>query len=85
MYEQRNFVIFNVEELPQINFDEVLETSTETTRRSVDGILTFVKWDGNPPECVENLTTKSEYYTYNEMLEILNSSDWVAPQDLEEI
>jgi hypothetical protein len=85
MYEQRNFVIFNVEELPLINFDEVLETSAETVRTSVDGTLTFVKWDGNLPNCIENLTTKSEYYTYTEMLEILNTEVWTAPQDIEGI
>jgi hypothetical protein len=85
MYEHRNFVIFNTEELPLIDFTQVLETSAETVRVSVDGTRTFVKWDGNPPDCIKNLTTKSEYYTYGEMLEILNSSDWVTPQDLEEI
>ena len=84
MYEQRNFVIFNVEELPLINFDEVLETSAETVRTSAAGTLTFVKWDGNLPECIENLTTKSEYYTYMEMLEILNSDVWSVSRDIEE-
>jgi hypothetical protein len=82
MYEQRNFVIFNVEELPQIDFTQVLETSANTVRLSVDGTKTFVKWDGrNAPPCVESLTTKSNYYTYEEMLEILSTEEWTAPME----
>jgi hypothetical protein len=42
-YTNRQFMIFNVSELNQINFTEVLETSSETVRRSVDGTKTFVK------------------------------------------
>jgi hypothetical protein len=82
MYEQRQFVIFDVTELPTIDFTQVLETSADTTRRSVDGTKTFVKWDGeNAPPCVESLTTKSEYYTYSEMLEILSTEEWSAPEE----
>ena len=76
----RTFVIFNVSEIPSINFSQVLETSENTLRLSVDGTKTFVKWDGETvPSCVEVLTTKSPYYSYEEMLEILNSSEWSVP------
>ena len=86
MYEQRQFVIFNVSELDQIDFNEVLETSAETVRKSVDETLTFVKWDGDTaPACVEGLTTKSQYYTYSEILDILATEAWTAPLDEEEI
>jgi hypothetical protein len=82
MYEQRNFVIFNVEELPLINFTQELETSAETVRKSVDETKTFVKWDGEmAPLCVENLATKSEYYTYSEMLDILSTEEWTSPME----
>jgi hypothetical protein len=45
---------------------------------SVDGTKTFVKWDGvSVPVCVESLTTKSPYYSYEEMLAILSTEEWV--------
>lgn len=73
-------MIFNVSELPTIDFTQVLETSAETVRKSLDGTLTFVKWDSEDvPECVQNLTTKSNYLTYEEILEILSSNDWTTP------
>jgi hypothetical protein len=46
-FENRKFMIFNVSELPLIDFSEILETSIDTVRKSVDGTKTFVKWDGN--------------------------------------
>ena len=77
MFETRQFMIFNVSELPSINFNEVLETSAETVRISIDGTKTFVKWDGETePECVTTLTTKEGPYTYNEILEIMSTSAW---------
>jgi hypothetical protein len=82
MYEQRNFVIFSVTELDQINFSEVLETSAETVRKSVDGTKTFVKWDGEtPPPSVQALTTLQGYYTYEEMLNILSTEEWSSPEE----
>lgn len=80
IYENREFMIFNVSELNQINFNEVLETSAETVRKSVDGTKTFVKWDGPViPQCVQDLTTKEGPYTYNEMLDILATPEWTDP------
>jgi len=77
MYEQRNFAIFSITELNQINFDEVLETSANTVRTSVNGTKTFVKWDGEtPPPSVEALETIEGYYTYTEMLDILSGEEW---------
>jgi len=82
MYENRQFAIFSTTELDQINFSEVLETSVETVRKSVDDTKTFVKWDGEtPPPSVQALTTIEGYYTYTEMLEILSTPEWTAPME----
>ena len=78
-YEIREFMIFSVTELDQIVFTEVLETSADTVRKSVDGTKTFVKWDGTMPECVANLTTKEGPYTYEEILVILATPEWTDP------
>jgi hypothetical protein len=80
-YEQRQFMIFSVTELNKIDFNEVLETSEETVRKSIDETLTFVKWDSEGiPNSVQTLTTTQGPYTYSEMLEILKTPVWY--QDL---
>jgi len=62
-YPNREFMIFNVSELPQIDFSQVLETSQDTVRKSVDETKTFVKWDGQViPTSVASLTTKEGPY-----------------------
>jgi hypothetical protein len=78
-YDNRKFMIFNVSELNQIDFNAVLETSSETVRKSVNGVKTFVKWEGTIPTCVSNLTTKEGPYTYDEILVILSSTEWTDP------
>lgn len=71
------YVIFDYSEIDLIDFNEVRETSKETLRLSVNGLLTFVKWEGDVvPVCVENIPVKSAYYTHNEMLSILDTGDW---------
>lgn len=79
MYEQRNFIIFSTSELDKINFNEVLETSSETVRKSIDETMTFVKWDGEEiPQSVQSLVTKEGPYSYGEMLVILSGSEWTT-------
>ena len=78
-YENREFMIFNVSELNNIDFTKVLETSIDTVRKSVDETKTFVKWDGETPECVSTLTTKEGPYTYEEILTILTTPEWTNP------
>ena len=78
-YEQRQFMIFNVSELELIDFSQVLETSIDTVRKSIDGTKTFVKWDGNTiPSSVNLLTTKEGPYTYTEIIDILNGPEWTS-------
>jgi hypothetical protein len=78
-YDNRRFMIFSVTELNQINFNEVLETSSDTVRKSIDQTKTFVKWDGTIPTCVNNLTTKEGPYTYDEIISILLTTEWTDP------
>jgi hypothetical protein len=63
----RNYVIFNVSELASIDFSQVLETSADTVRKSLDELQTFVKYDGEMPSSVVALTTKQGPYTHSEI------------------
>ena len=94
-YENRKYVIFNVSELNSINFDEVLETSANTVRKSLDETKTFVKFEysaytdesgslvENIPASVDSLTTKSQLYSHSEILTVLAGADWTDPNPTE--
>jgi len=82
MYEQRNFAIFSTTEIDQVDFSQVLETSADTLRKSVDETKTFVKWDSLVvPDFVSEITTIQGPYTYSEILDILSGPEWTAPME----
>jgi hypothetical protein len=82
MYDQRNFAIFSLTEIDKIDFTQVLETSADTLRKSVDESKSFVKWDGGvAPEFVSELTTLEGPYTYSEILDILSTPEWATPME----
>lgn len=77
---ERKYLIFLTSELNLINFNEVLETSVDTVRKSVDGTKTFVKWEGDTPTCISDLTETWGPYTYDEILEIMNTEEWTSQE-----
>ena len=68
------------EHLDMINWTEVMETSRNTLRWNNADSLTFVKWIGENPECINNILEVSSYqiYTLEEALEILRTDEWVS-------
>ena len=83
-YDHRTFMIFNVSELGSVNFSEVLESTINTVRKSVDQTQTFVKWDSETvPPSVDGLTTKDGPHLYEDMLTILATSGWTSTEIVE--
>ena len=79
-FEARNYVIFDTSETGSIDFSEILETSAETLRKSIDETKTFVKYEGETmPLSVSSLTTKEGPYSHDEILNILTGSEWTDP------
>lgn len=75
-YVNRKFYIFDVSQVDLIDFSQVLETSKDTLRLSMDGTKTFIKFDIVNPNFLDTLTSKEGPYTYEEMLEILFTPFW---------
>jgi len=69
----RKYVIINADEIDSVDFSQVDETSADTVRFSVDGSLTFVKFDTNTtPSFLDGKTQ----YTHSEILAILATDEW---------
>lgn len=75
-YTNRRFIIFDASEKDKVNYNEVYETSAETLRLSVDGTKTFVEYDLPMPDSLQNLESKSEPLTIEELMVILNTDEW---------
>jgi hypothetical protein len=77
-FENRKYVIIPVSEINNIDFAEVLETAPGTCRYSVDGLQTFVKYEGVQPPSVLAVSNKSQEYTQEEILAILYTPEWTS-------
>jgi len=77
----RQYVILNASEVDTVNFDDVLETSVDTLRYSVDGSETFVKYEGPKPRCLYGKDTLS----HTAMLTVLNGEAWTQELETGEI
>jgi hypothetical protein len=69
----RKYVIINADEVDSVDFSKVDETSADTVRFSLDGSLTFVKFDTDTTPSF--LDGKTEY-THSEILTILATDEW---------
>ena len=73
------YIIINMTEVGLVDFNEVLETSEETLRLSVDSLKTVLKWNGDEPSFVSTLSSYDGPYTHSEILIIMATPEWVDP------
>ena len=79
----RNYLIIQSSELDNVDFSQVLETSADTVRKSIDTTKTFIKWDGDTtPACVSSLTNTEGPYTKDQITTILNTDVWTSEEEL---
>tara|TARA_R110000824_G_scaffold73386_1_gene186918 strand:+ start:738 stop:965 length:228 start_codon:yes stop_codon:yes gene_type:complete len=71
------YVILDADEVGDIVFSEVLETSESTLRYNLAETQTVVKYEGAKPRFLYGKTT----YTHSEILAILATSAWNPPPD----
>ena len=71
------YVIINASEVSSVDFSQVIETSADTLRYSLDNSKTFVKFDGDTPSFLNGKTL----YTYSEIITVLDGSDWYEEED----
>ena len=74
----RKYVIIDASDVSSIDFDQVMETSADTLRYSLDGSQTFVKFDGTTPSFLDGKTQ----YTHSEILTILAGPEWTPENPL---
>lgn len=69
------YVILNSSELPTVDFNQVLQTSADTLRYSLDGTKFLVKFEGDTP----SFLIGEPQYDHAEILTILSGDEWTDP------
>ena len=71
--EDIKYVIINSSEVSSVDFSQVLEDSADTLRYNNNKTKTILKFKGETPSFLNGKTQ----YTNSEMLEQLETSEWV--------
>lgn len=79
MYNNRKFIIFNSSELHKVDFTQVLDTSINTLRKSLDGTKVLIKYEGTP-SFIDSITTLEGIFNYQEIIYILSGEEWSEQQ-----
>jgi len=76
----KTYLILDWTEIDLVDFNQILTTSKETARKSIDGTKVLISWMGDTPDFVVNLTSKSQEYTLDEITPIMLSDDWTSDE-----
>ena len=77
----RTYDIINTTDLELLDYGQLLTTSAETTIRNLKGVKAIVKYQGDMPSTIDELTTKT-IHTHEEILVIVNGDEWKGqPED----
>jgi hypothetical protein len=80
MFENRNYIIIQQEDVHQVDFNELLDSSIDTCIFSVDKKKLIVKWEGETiVNSIDNLQVKEGPYSQEEILNILRLEYWNEP------
>lgn len=80
---ERKYLIIPSLRVPEIRFAQVLEDGPAYLRYSLDNSKTFIKWDGENPDCVNDIMKSGEYwgpYSREEFMDIINGEEWTSSQ-----
>ena len=72
MFENRKWVIITRDEIGSIDFSQVIESSVNTLRYSLDGSKTFVKYEGSQPSFLSGKTELN----HSQILTELAGDEW---------
>tara|TARA_R110002051_G_C8664351_1_gene489480 strand:- start:695 stop:937 length:243 start_codon:yes stop_codon:yes gene_type:complete len=73
----KTYAIINASDVSNIDFDQVLETSADTLRYSLDNSLIIIKWTTPPAFIyVDELVDPVGIYTHQQILSIVRTEAW---------
>lgn len=70
------YAIIPSKALPTMDWQAMKSAAIDTVRRSTDGTLAVVEWDGDTPPCVANCPELVGIYAYEEMLPMMDTPPW---------
>lgn len=90
MINNYKYCVVNINEIDNVDYSQVLQTSAETVRKSLDGSKFILKYDGQKPATIQNLENNGKLFTYSgnlilthpQILEIISTEEWTGTQSI---
>jgi hypothetical protein len=76
MHGFEHYAIININDLDNVDFTQIGETSADTIRRSLDGFKFVLKWVQEPTFIKDGTIIPLQVLTHEECLELMNTPEW---------
>ena len=76
MHGFEHYAIININDLDNVDFTQIGETSSETIRKSLDETMFVIKWKTEPDFIKDDVVIPLQVLSYQECLELMNTSEW---------
>ena len=76
MHGFEHYAIININDLDNVDFTQIGETSAGTIRRSLDGFKFVLKWVQEPTFIKDGTIIPLQILTHEECLALMNTSEW---------
>ena len=68
--------IIDINDLYNVDFTQVGQTSADTVRKSLDNSKFVLKWEETPTFITDGTIVPLQVLTHEECLELMNTSEW---------
>jgi hypothetical protein len=90
MINDYNYCVVDISELNNVDYSQVLQTSADTVRKSLDESRFILKYEGQKPETIQNLENNEKLFAYNgnlilshsQILEVVSTEEWTSREIL---
>ncbi len=83
-YSNRTYAFANTTDIDNVDFAQVMETSADTVRKSIDESLFIIKWyTANQPTFIADSSVSLSWSgTHAECLTRLTGSNWTSDEEI---
>jgi hypothetical protein len=73
------YAIININDLDKVDFSQVIQTSADTVRKSLDESKFVLKWDETPSFITDGSIVPLQILTHSECLYLMEMPEWSNP------
>jgi hypothetical protein len=76
MHGFEHYAIININDLDNVDFTQIGETSVDTIRKSLDETMFVLKWETMPTFITDGTIVPLQVLSHQECLELMQTSEW---------